>query len=101
MNGEFTPQQCKNYWSNNAWAKYKAVRHREKHTGGGDGDADRMEPNSNADSEDIFNTPAQRKEAKRKRAQQRKNEFSQAVLDEFEQSEMYRLIDEVYVLSPL
>ncbi|KAH9475918.1 hypothetical protein JR316_0011479 [Psilocybe cubensis] len=29
-----------NYWNHNAWAKYKAVRELENHTGGGDGDKD-------------------------------------------------------------
>ena len=71
------------------------MRQREKHTGGNDGDVDRMDPGD--DSDDADDTPASRKERKRKRAQERKDEFSQGVLDKFEKSEMYKLIDKVYV----
>ncbi|KAG2365343.1 hypothetical protein BDR07DRAFT_1481462 [Suillus spraguei] len=39
-NGRVTSEQVRNFWHGQAWEKYKAVRDREEHTGGGDGDED-------------------------------------------------------------
>ncbi|KAI0039148.1 hypothetical protein FA95DRAFT_1612804 [Auriscalpium vulgare] len=69
-----TPTQIRNYWWNQAWEKYKAVRIMSQHTGGGDGDADR-----------------QIREGKAKV----RNMFSQKVLDAFEASRIYEAINKV------
>ena len=42
MENTVTPIQVKNYWTNQAWEKYKAVRQLQNHTGGGDGDDDQI-----------------------------------------------------------
>lgn len=41
--GTITKKQIRNYWDNDVWAKYKAVRALHVHTGGGDGDEDSEE----------------------------------------------------------
>ncbi|KAH7921579.1 hypothetical protein BV22DRAFT_1132169 [Leucogyrophana mollusca] len=51
LDGCFTATQVRNYWLNQAWEKYKQVREREEHTGGGDGDDDRN-CSPDADEED-------------------------------------------------
>ena len=37
LNNKKTAEQVRNLWNRN-WDLYKAVRHRQEHTGGGDGD---------------------------------------------------------------
>ena len=86
--------QVRNYWFNQAWEKYKAVRERQEHTGGGDGDADRSldldADDSDADGDDLAVDGSKPKRTK-------KVQFSPQVLDNFENSRIFELIDAVYV----
>ncbi|KAG1732434.1 uncharacterized protein EDB91DRAFT_1349084 [Suillus paluster] len=81
LKGRVTSEQVRNFWHGQAWEKYKAVREREEHTGGGDGDED---------GSDAECKPLSAK--KRKRGS---GEFSAKVLDEFAKSKIYQLIDAV------
>ncbi|KAJ3738098.1 hypothetical protein EV360DRAFT_90833, partial [Lentinula raphanica] len=69
FNGLYSATQLSNYWKLQAWEKYKAVRERQEHTGGGDGDADRMD-----------------EEQKGRVSKRGRNKFSEDVLDAFETS---------------
>ena len=86
--------QVWNYWFNQAWEKYKAVHKRQEHTGGGDGDADRSldldADDSAADGDDLAVDGSKPKWTK-------KVQFSPQVLDNFENSWIFKLIDVVYV----
>jgi hypothetical protein len=62
------------------WAKYKACRARELHTGGGDSDRD---------------TEAAENVGKKRVKKDKRAEFSDEVLNEFEQSAIYQMIDAV------
>ncbi|KAG1849312.1 hypothetical protein C8R48DRAFT_778561 [Suillus tomentosus] len=64
LEGRVSAEQVRNYWHNQALEKYKACHIRQEHTGGGDGDADKQDLG-----------------------------FSDEVLDAFEASEIYQLID--------
>ncbi|KAG2134075.1 hypothetical protein DEU56DRAFT_756981 [Suillus clintonianus] len=70
LKGRVTSEQVRNFWHGQAWEKYKAVREREEHTGGGDGDEDGSDAECSG-------------------------EFSAKVLDEFAKSKIYQLIDAV------
>lgn len=77
--GFYSPTQLMNAWKT-IWDKYKAVRECQEHTGGGNGDADCDD------------------EKRRKRATKRgKRKYSDKVLDAFEASEIFELLDKVYV----
>ncbi|KAF8159923.1 hypothetical protein B0H34DRAFT_797120 [Crassisporium funariophilum] len=92
--GRISASQIKNYFTNQAWEKYKAVRERQAHTGGGDGDAKRVDALSSSNDEDSDSDQEEPTETgKRKRKGREK--FSQTVLDEFEKSEIFKLIDAV------
>lgn len=65
-----TVKQVTNFW-NGVWDRYKACRTREEHTGGGDGDEGRPGVGG------------------------RERKFSDKVLDKFERSHYYQLIDAV------
>ncbi|KAF8336086.1 hypothetical protein F5887DRAFT_920968 [Amanita rubescens] len=71
--GRITPTQIRNYWSNQAWPKYKAVREMEEHTGGGDGDDD-----------DDEESPSDKYGG-----------FSKKVLEKFKNSVIYEMINKV------
>ena len=52
-----TLAQVKNYWWNQAWEKYKAVRQLQNHTGEGDGDEESI-PNSTGETGSDSNSEA-------------------------------------------
>ncbi|KAK7457877.1 hypothetical protein VKT23_010221 [Stygiomarasmius scandens] len=79
-NREYQVSQVKSFWLA-VFEKYKAVRVRQEHTGGGDGDAD-------SDAEET------KSDLKRKRVTNTRR-FSTAVLDAFEESEYFEVIDKV------
>lgn len=89
LQGRVTAEQVKNYWENQAWLKYAACRGREDHTGGGDGDADR-DAQKDAEGGEVKPVKSGKPGAKRKVT------FSNKTLDQFENSEIYRLMDAVY-----
>lgn len=119
MEGRKSVEQVKNLW-NTQWSKYKAVRRRENHTGGGDGDiasdagtdpegkeaaeeeggnADVKESDENlegtlTDAVDIKPLNMKRKRASTKGTTERKN-YTKLTLDAFENSEIYCIIDRV------
>ncbi|KAE9397450.1 hypothetical protein BT96DRAFT_995790 [Gymnopus androsaceus JB14] len=75
--GFYSPTQLTNAWKT-IRDKYKAVRECQEHTGGGDGDADCDD------------------EKRRKRATKRgKRKYSNKVLNAFEASEIFELLDKV------
>ncbi|KAF8982654.1 hypothetical protein BDQ17DRAFT_1549157 [Cyathus striatus] len=78
--GAVSVEVIRNYWINNAWAKYKAVKEREKHTGGGDGD----DATQSAVAISAGN--------KRKKTEAG---FSAQVLEEFQNSDIFKIIDAV------
>lgn len=99
-----TVKQVTGFWHNQAWAKYKACRERAEHTGGGDGDADIDLTRDSSDSSLDEGSDANVKKvvdlevgAKRKRGVKTQWGYSNEVLDEFEQSKMFELIDNVCV----
>ncbi|KAJ4488805.1 hypothetical protein C8J55DRAFT_604065 [Lentinula edodes] len=75
---KYTATQLSNAWKA-LWEKYKAVRERQEHTGGGDGDADRGEDDK----------------IKERIARRGKAKFSERVLDAFEASKIFELLDKV------
>ena len=82
--------QIRNYWNNNAFAKYKAIRAQISHTGGGDPDAARSE----SPTQSGFERP--RKATDVTFTATRK--FSSEILLAFYESKLYDLIDAVYVV---
>jgi hypothetical protein len=83
---------------NRLWDIYKAVRRRQEHTGGGDGDDatdDETDEDGN-DDVDVDDGPegANKRKKPKKTARGR---FSKKTLDAFEESEFYVLIDAVYI----
>ncbi|PPQ98195.1 hypothetical protein CVT26_003241 [Gymnopilus dilepis] len=92
----YTSEQLKNYWNTNAWAKYKAVRELDEHTGGGDGDADRYEADEGGESEPENPPEEGPKKRKKGRANAGNCKFSLDVLNKFRESEIYTLIDKAY-----
>ncbi|KAI0056072.1 hypothetical protein BV25DRAFT_1921308 [Artomyces pyxidatus] len=101
LENRVTTEQVKNYWSLQAWPKYKAVRARQEHTGGGDGDEDRDEAHEGSDdgddggAGDVEDNTLTQKAGKRKRTNPKKAVFSRKVLDAFEVSKVFELIDAV------
>lgn len=67
------------------------MRRRQEHTGGGDGDAKRYDSEAGDDESEEMAVNG----AKRKRNQKTKAHFSEKVLDDFERSEVFKLIDAV------
>ena len=86
--GRVTAEQIRNFWNNNAFKKYKAIRGQLSHTGGGDPDAARLDDGDTTGSE----RPAKRTDVTFKRV----GTLSPAVLLVFYQSRMFDLIDAVY-----
>ncbi|KAG2132031.1 hypothetical protein DEU56DRAFT_757386 [Suillus clintonianus] len=84
LKGRVDHAQIRNFWHNQAWPKYKAVRERQEHTIGGDGDED-------GEGDELDNG------MKRKRTSKKK--VSKKVLDEFEASEIFRAIDAVHDIN--
>ncbi|RDX43334.1 hypothetical protein OH76DRAFT_1487919 [Lentinus brumalis] len=82
-----TAEQIRNFWSNNAFKKYKEIRSQLSHTGGGDPDAARMDGDQS--------TSDLRPEKKSDVTFTRTRAFSASVLLAFYQSKMYDLIDAV------
>ena len=66
--------QICNYWTSQAWPKYKAVQEMENHTGGGDGDDD-----DNDSPSDKYSG------------------FLKKVLEKFKNSVIYKMIDKVFI----
>ncbi|KAF9233870.1 hypothetical protein BU15DRAFT_66190 [Melanogaster broomeanus] len=88
------PTQIRNYWWGQAWEKYKQARELEKHTGGGDGDEDRLEGKTDEDSgvedeDDVALDGTKCKQAAKK------PKFSRKVLEAFKESKLYEMIDAV------
>ncbi|RDX50635.1 hypothetical protein OH76DRAFT_1402244 [Lentinus brumalis] len=85
--GRATAEQIRNFWNNNAFKKYKAIRAQLTHTGGGDPDAARIDSDKSKSHErpgkrsDVTFTPTR--------------VFSAAVLLSFYESKMYDTIDAV------
>ncbi|KAJ3859092.1 hypothetical protein EV359DRAFT_86826 [Lentinula novae-zelandiae] len=75
---KYTATQLSNAWKA-LWEKYKAVHERQEHTGGGDGDADCGEDDK----------------SKERIARRGKAKFSERVLDAFEASKIFELLDKV------
>ncbi|KAF8152558.1 hypothetical protein B0H34DRAFT_861765 [Crassisporium funariophilum] len=92
--GQILALQIKNYFTNQAWEKYKAVRERQVHTGGGDGDAKRVDALSSSNDKDSDSDQEEPTETGKRKCKGREK-FSQTVLDEFEKSEIFKLIDAV------
>lgn len=93
--GRVKPQQIRNYWVNQAWAKYKAVREMQEHTGGGDGDADRA-VDSGEDTDEDDNDEDEGEivvGGKRKRRKMTRFGYSMETLREFQQSKIFDMID--------
>ncbi|KAF9233546.1 hypothetical protein BU15DRAFT_73521 [Melanogaster broomeanus] len=88
------PTQIRNYWWGQAWEKYKQARELEKHTGGGDGDEDRLEGKTDEDSGVEDEDDVALDGTKRKRAA-KKPKFSRKVLEAFKESKLYEMIDAV------
>ena len=83
--------QIRNYWNNNAFAKYKAIRPQVSHTGGGDPDAARSQsPAQSGSGEHPQKTTDITFKATGK--------FSSEILHAFYESKLYDLIDAVYVI---
>jgi hypothetical protein len=104
LEGRVTAIQISNYWLGQAWEKYKAVRRNQGHTGGGDGDEDRRDVGLDLDALDAGSSSSSETDdsssggkRKRKPKKSMKMKFSRKVLDEFEKSEAFELIDKVYV----
>lgn len=81
------------YW-NDIWEKYKACKDAEKHTGGGDGDAERVKQEENEEEEKGGKKQGKRK---RRKTKVRGGKWSQEFLDKFRESKVYSLIDDVFV----
>jgi hypothetical protein len=102
--GAINADQIKNYWNNQAIEKYKAVISMGKHTGGADdGDAARVDGQDPAvvigvdeDAEDKDS-----KDARKRALPKSIGNFSIKVLEEFERSDIFAMIDKVYVVSVL
>ncbi|KAJ3885268.1 hypothetical protein GG344DRAFT_82912 [Lentinula edodes] len=75
---KYTATQLSNAWKA-LWEKYKAVCECQEHTGGGDGDADRGEDDK----------------SKEQIARRGKAKFSERVLNAFEGSKIFELLDKV------
>ncbi|KAG1722887.1 uncharacterized protein EDB91DRAFT_1272395 [Suillus paluster] len=82
--------QIRNFWHNQAWPKYKAVREWQEHTGGGDGDEDDDGDEVEGESveDDIALDGTKRKHTSKKK-------ILKKVLDEFEASELFKTIDAI------
>ncbi|KAJ7572826.1 hypothetical protein C8J56DRAFT_1034666 [Mycena floridula] len=68
-------------------------RIRQEHTGGGDGDILRHDPSDDEEEEDLDNKKVKERNKKRSRAGQAR--FSTRVLDAFEASKIYEMVDRV------
>lgn len=97
--------QVRNLWCRQ-WDLFKAVRRRQDHTGGGDADEREDDSQSEVDEEaakdDVENGEKVAKDGKHLSAKKRlaalgakKPKFSQAHLDDFENSEWFRMIDQM------
>ncbi|KDQ09815.1 hypothetical protein BOTBODRAFT_47413 [Botryobasidium botryosum FD-172 SS1] len=100
FSGKKSAQQIRNLW-NRMWDLYKTVRQREEHTGGGDGDAtdegdDAGEGDGDGDgkgNEAPAKSEAGKSPKKRLTSNAKKSKYSTAQLNEFEASEIFRMID--------
>ncbi|KAI0313719.1 hypothetical protein OF83DRAFT_1086153 [Amylostereum chailletii] len=97
----FTGLECNDgdtdirYLQNHTFEKYKACRVEEEHTGGGDGDADRVDREA-ASGRKRKNAPAVvNLKGKKKKAAKERNTFSSAILKKFRATKIYEMIDAV------
>ncbi|KAG8914341.1 hypothetical protein FRC00_014371 [Tulasnella sp. 408] len=88
--------QVRNLW-NRIWDKYKACRRRQKHTGGGDPDEDEVDEDEREDSPAADESSKAKKKTKKKK---KKTGFSDQVLDDFESSAIYEMIDQAFHDDP-
>ncbi|KAG2092537.1 uncharacterized protein F5147DRAFT_657689 [Suillus discolor] len=95
-----TYAQVRNFWWNQAWEKYKQVKEMEEHTGGGDGDDDRIATElGNEEEAEVLdfdtkdNTTAL--DGTRRGKSASKAKFARHTLQAFKETEIFRLIDEV------
>jgi hypothetical protein len=100
LNNSKTPKQCRSKWDRE-YSLYKDVVRRLKHTGGGDGDAesnadgeDNQAGDETGDTEDV----SKKRTALTRAAANKQYKYSKSIMDGFEASELFRLMDEVYVL---
>lgn len=99
-------------WYKRRWRLYCAVRARQNHTGGCDGDEFRVTIEDDEDGTNGEDTPTEEREASaapkeeendslptenKKKGAKFSAKFSAAQMDKFEQSELYQLFDRVYV----
>lgn len=80
-----------NMWTR-MWALYKAVRRRQEHTGGGDGDQDTGSDDDGDDGEDEDEHGDKTKKRKKTKTKER---FTKSVMDNFESSVFFQVLDDV------
>ena len=102
LTGRRDVEQVRNCW-NRFWSLFKCVRRRQEHTGGGDGDEVDLDDSEDGDDEgEVPETGTKRKKPPPKKhgkdgsKEGSREQFSPGVMDSFEQSEFYALIDKVY-----
>lgn len=116
LEGRKTVKQVQDMWEG-MWDRFKAVRRRQEHTGGGDGnDATESEKEESDEvkevkhastvkggnaAEDLPVKPFAGMKRKRPAASSSTPRFSKRVLDRFEESQIFYIIDSVYVLVSL
>lgn len=93
LGGRNDVKSVANMWTR-MWALYKAVRRRQEHTGGGDGDQETGPEDDGDDGEDEDGDEASEKTKKRKKAKT-KERFTKSVMDTFESSMFFQVLDDV------
>ena len=89
LHGKHDAESVRNMW-NRYWSMFKEVRRRQEHTGGGDGDDATEDDGEDEDEREGAH------EKKRKRAgQAKKVRYTKNVLDSFESSSFFAIIDAV------
>lgn len=95
LKGRASVKQILNFWQQ-CWDKYKAVRERQEHTGGGDGDESRDEADSGNDEDlEVELGDGDKKRKRDGKEGKKKERYSAKVLGRFEQSNIFAMIDAV------
>ncbi|KAG2336562.1 hypothetical protein BDR05DRAFT_1005736 [Suillus weaverae] len=100
LGNHVTYAQVRNFWWNQAWEKYKQVKEMEEHTGGGDGDDDRITAESGDEEEaEVLNLDTKDNTLALDGTKCGKNttkaKFTHHMLQAFKETEIFRLIDKV------
>ncbi|KAG1823920.1 uncharacterized protein BJ212DRAFT_1296436 [Suillus subaureus] len=100
LENHVTYAQVRNFWWDQAWEKYKQVKEMEEHTGGGDGDDDRIATESGDEEEaEVLNLETKDNtmalDGMKHRKSTTKAKFAHHMLEALKETEMFRLIDEV------